>query len=551
MTTRSSVQEGDVDRIARYTDREFDRTVQANQRHLRAALRSVYDFVVCGSGSSGSVVARRLAENPTTQVLLIEAGGADNVPAVVDPTAWPTNIGGDRDWGYTSESEPSLGGRRLQMAMGKVLGGGSSINAMVWSRGHARDWDLFAAESGDRSWSYQSVLDVYRRIEDWCGDPDPRRRGTGGEVFVQQPPDPHPVALAMLQGAKAIGIPHYENANGRMMESNRGVALGDLRLCGGQRLSTFRTYTYPLMDRPNLTVLPNALVTRVVVDGRRAAGVEIIYRGQLHTISAAAEVVLSLGAINTPKVLMLSGLGDRDELRDAGVDAKHHLPGVGKNLQDHTAFDCVWEYPDGALPLRNNGSEVVVFERITAASDAPDIFIWQAEAPLSTPENIARFGLPESGWTLFSAIAHPRSRGRIRLSGADPLAPPRIHTNALTERADVDVALACIALSREIGNSVEMRPFVKREVMPGELDGDRLESFVRNATRTFWHQCGTAKMGRDEVSVVDGELKVYGVENLRIADASIMPRITTGNTMAPCVIIGERAAQMLKSEHRI
>ncbi|WP_082945797.1 GMC family oxidoreductase [Mycobacterium sp. E1747] len=551
MTTRFSVPKTDAESVARYTDREFDRKVQANQRKLRAALRGVYDFVVCGSGSSGSVVARRLAENPAVQVLLVEAGGADSVPPVVDPTAWPTNIGTDRDWCYTSEPEPALDGRRLQMSMGKVLGGGSSINAMVWSRGHARDWDLFAAESGDPGWSYQSILDIYRRIEDWHGDPDPAFRGTGGEVFVQPAPDPHPVALAMLHGAKAIGVPHYENANGRMMESGRGVALGDLRLSGGQRLSAFRTYTYPLMDRPNLTVLPGAMVTRVIVDGRQTRGVEIIYRGQSHRILAAAEVVLSLGAINTPKVLMLSGLGDRDELREFGVDVEHHLPGVGKNLQDHTAFDCVWEYPDGALPLRNNGSEVVVFERITPSSDGPDIFIWQAEAPLSTPENIAQYGLPESGWTLFSAIAHPHSRGQVRLSGADPLSPPRIHTNALAERADVDAALACIALSREIGNSAELRPYVKREIMPGDLHGDQLEAFVRNATRTFWHQCGTAKMGRDPMSVVDGELKVHGVEGLRIADASVMPRITTGNTMAPCVIIGERAAQLLRSEHRV
>ncbi len=302
---------------------DFDRKVQSNQRRLRDALRSVYDFVVCGSGSSGSVVARRLAENPSVQVLLVEAGGADEGPAVVDPTAWPTNIGNERDWRYTGEPDPNLGGRRLQMAMGKVLAGGSSINAMVWSRGHARDWDHFAAESGDKSWGYEPVLDIYRRIEDWHGDPDPAFRGVGGEVFVQPTPDPHPVALAMLQGAKAIGSPHYENANRRMMESDRGVAIGDLRIRDGRRLSVFRSYTYPYMDRPNLTVLPEALVTRVIVDDHRARAVEIVHRGRTRTISAAAEVVLSLGAIKTPKLLMLSGIGDGDELGDAGVEVRH------------------------------------------------------------------------------------------------------------------------------------------------------------------------------------------------------------------------------------
>lgn len=549
--TATSISEAEAERVARYTDVEFDRKVDENQQHLRATLRGVYDFVVCGSGSSGSVIARRLAENPSVHVLLVEAGSADNVPAVVDPRAWPTNIGGDRDWCYISEAEPHLNGRNLPMAMGKVLGGGSSINAMVWSRGHAGDWDLFARESGDRSWNSRSVFDIYRRIENWQGDPDPAHRGTGGEVFIQPAPDPHPVALAMLRGAKALGFPYYENANGRMMESARGVAIGDLRVCGGRRLSIFRSYTYPYMDRPNLTVLPEALVRRVIVDKHRAYGVEILYHGRKHVILAGSEVVLSLGAINTPKVLMLSGVGDRDELHGVGIEVVHHLPGVGRNLQDHTAFDCVWECPDDAQPLRNNGSEVVVFEQIEPSSDTPDIFIWQAEAPLSTPENTAEYGLPPHGWTMFSAIAHPRSRGRIRLSGNDPTAPVRIQTNALADRTDLDAALACIALSREIGNSAELRPHAKREVMPGNLSGKALESFVRDAARTFWHQCGTAKMGRDDMAVVDGELKVRGVDNLRVADASIMPRIPTANIMAPCVIIGERAAEMLRSKHRI
>lgn len=532
-------------------DQDLAARIESNQKQLRSQLRSEYDFVVCGAGSSGSVVARRLAENPSVSVLLIEAGGDDDRPEVTDPRVWPTNIGSELDWGFTSEPEPHLGGRVLPMAMGKVLGGGSSINAMVWARGHAKDWDLFAAEAGDASWGYQAVLDIYRQIEDWRGQSDPAFRGTGGDVLVQPAPDPHPVALAMFESAKSIGIPAFENANGRMMQSDRGVAIGDLRVCGGRRLSVFRSYTYPYMDRPNLTVLPNTLVTRITLDGQRATGVKVEHQGQPRRITAAAEVVLSLGAFNTPAVLMRSGLGDRRVLANAGVDTLLHLPGVGQNLQDHTAFDCVWEYPDDALPLRNNGSETVVFDRVRASDDGPEMFIWQAEAPLSTPENIAAYGLPESGWTMFSAIAHPQSRGRVEITTPNPLDAVRIHTNALAERADIEAALACVALSREIGNSAALRPFVKREVMPGNLSESELESFVRRAARTFWHQCGTARMGRDDGSVVDGALKVHGIDNLRIADASIMPRITAGNTMAPCVVIGERAAQLLKSTHRV
>ena len=299
-------------------------------------------------------------------MLLVEAGGYDDVPGVTDPALWPANIGSSLDWGFWSEPNPDLDGRRVQMSMGKVLGGGSSMNAMAWSRGHRSDWDLFAAESGNPSWGYQSVLDVYRRIEDWHGAPDPLFRGTGGEVFVQPAHDPHPVALAMLEATESVGIPTFEHPNGRLMEANAGAALGDLRIRDGKRVSIFRSYTYPYMDRPNLTVLAHALVTRLTMEHGRATGVEIVYQGDVHRIGAGVEVILSLGAIHTPKVLMQSGVGDDQELRRAGIPVVQHLPGVGRNLQDHTAFDCVWQFQDGALPLRNNGAEAVVFGQAAA-----------------------------------------------------------------------------------------------------------------------------------------------------------------------------------------
>ena len=229
---------------------EFAERVRLNQENLRAALKPQYDFIVCGSGSSGSVVARRLAENRNVNVLLLEAGGNDDVPGVMDADKWPMNLGSDRDWSFYAEPSRGVNGRSVPLSMGKVLGGGSSINLMVWARGHKTDWDFFASETGDSAWSYESVLEIYHRIEDWHGEPDPKYRGTGGPAFVEPAPDPSPVAAAMVEGARSVGIPTFENQNGRMMEDDGGASITDVRARGGKRESVFRSYAFPLMDRP-------------------------------------------------------------------------------------------------------------------------------------------------------------------------------------------------------------------------------------------------------------------------------------------------------------
>jgi len=529
---------------------EFAARVRRNQQQLRADLKPQYDVIVCGSGSSGSVVARRLAENPTVSVLLLEAGGDDDVPSVMEADQWPTNLGSERDWNFHAQADPHLHGRSIPLDMGKVLGGGSSINVMAWARGHQRDWDFFASEAGDPAWSYASVLQLYRSLEDWHGAPDPTYRGTGGPVFVQPAPDPNPIAPALLEGARSVGIPTFEHQNGRMMEGDGGAALMDVRVREGKRQSVFRSYAFPYMDRPNLTVLTHALVTRLTFEGKRATGVEMAYDGQTYRVGAGLEVVLSLGAIQTPKVLMQSGIGDHAELRRLGIPVVQHLPGVGQNFQDHVVFDCVWEYQE-ALPPRNNLAEATFFWKSASGLDAPDLQTCQAEVPLSSAENSARFGLPASGWTLFAGVVRPKSRGQLRLTGHDPLDPIQIEANLLSHPDDLKAARACVELCREIGNSAALRPFAKREVMPGDLKGAALDDFLRDAALTYWHETCTAKMGRDPLSVVDGHLHVYGFEHLRVADGSILPRVTTGNTMAPCVIIGERAAEILRAEHRL
>jgi len=529
---------------------DFVERVRVNQQKLRSYLKSHYDFIVCGSGSSGSVVARRLAENPDVSVLLLEAGGSDDVPSVTEAAPWFENLGTERDWNFVAQSNPHVKGRSIPLNMGKVLGGGSSINVMVWARGHKNDWDFFASESGDPAWNYDSVLEIYRRMEDWQGAPDPARRGTGGLVFVQSAPDPNPIAPAMVEGARSIGIPAFDSNNGRLMEGGGGAAILDLRVRDGKRLSVFRTYVFPYMDRPNLTVLTNALVTRLTLEGKRVTGVEIAFDGQIQRITAGLEVVLSLGAMHTPKVLMLSGIGDQAELQRLGIPVVHHLPGVGQNFQDHFGIGCVWEYQQPLAP-RNNGVEATFFWKSDPGLDTPDLQACLGELPICSAETRAKFNPPEASWTLYGGVVRPKSRGQMRLTGPNPDAPVQIEANTLSHPDDLKAAVSCVELCREIGNSAAFRPFTKHEVMPGNLRGAALEDFIRDAAASYHHQTCTAKMGLDSMSVVDAQLKVYGIEHLRIADGSIMPRVTTGNTMAPCVVIGERAGEILRNEHKL
>lgn len=523
----------------------FANHVRQNQDRLKATLRAEYDYIVCGSGSSGSVVARRLAENLDVTVLLLEAGGTDEVSSVIDPAIWYTNLGSERDWGFKAEADANVNGRQMPLSMGKVLGGGSSINVMVWARGHQSDWDFFAAEAGDSSWNYESTLATYRRIEDWQGDPDPSRRGAGGLLFVQPPPQPNPIAPAMLAAAANHGIPSYLDQNGVLMEGKGGAALTNVLLRDGERSSVFRNYVRPLMAQPNLTVLTHATVTRVVIEDDCCVGVEFLLEGKLFTVRAGRETLLSLGALHTPKVLMHSGIGHAAELEAHGVSVIADLPGVGKNFQDHVMVSgCVWEYETPTAP-RNNAGESTFFWKSREALDAPDIQAFLAEIPIATPEAQAGFDMPASAWTLLPGLVRPKSRGEVTLTGALSSDPLTIRTNALSEPDDLEALVRGVELCREIGNDSALAPFRKREVMPGNLRGKALENFVRNAASTVWHMSGTAKMGRDAMSVVDGQLRVYGIDRLRIADASVMPRVTTGNTMAPCVVIGERLGALL------
>jgi choline dehydrogenase len=512
-----------------------------------------YDFIVCGGGTSGCVVARRLAENLDVRVLLLEAGSDERVDEVRNATAWMSNIGSTRDWQFEAEPHPALLGRCAPLPMGKVLGGGSSINGLIWARGHKHDFDAWAEASGDAGWSYAAVLELYKRIESWDGPPDPQRRGQHGPVYVTTPRDPIPLAGALIEASARAGIPPAADLNGAAMEGAGACGIPNVTVKGGnERVSMASAYLRPIITQSNLTVLLQAAVQRLHLEGTRVVGVEFTCQGKLHQVRASCEVILSLGAINTPQVLMLSGIGDARELRRHDIACVQHLPGVGQNFQDHILVaGCVWEYRTPEPP-RNNSAEFTFFWKSDLALPTPDLQPILEERAFGSEVTGRQYRLPTDpavAWTLAPGLVRPLSRGHIALTGKRPQDRVAVHANFLSEPRDVTALMHAVQLCREIGNSAALRPFVRRELMPGPLDAVMLERWLRSASGTYFHQTCTAKMGRDPMSVVDGELRVYGVQGLRIADGSVMPAITTGNTMAPCVVIGERAADLALREH--
>jgi choline dehydrogenase len=521
--------------------------IRANQAERAKKLKSAYDYIVVGTGSAGSALVGRLATaRPDASILMLEAGDWDNAPSVMDPSVWFTNLGSERDWKDMALPSAGTNNRAIGEHMGKVVGGGTSINATIWARPFKADLEHWAAESGDPAWGYENGLAIFRRAENWQGQPDARYRGKGGPVWCQPAANPHPLAPAMLAACRSMNLPVLDDQNGAREEGSGGFALMNQIIREGRRQSMARAYLYPVLARKNVTLLVNTHVDRVTFAGKRATGVEIASSAGPRRIQAKTEVILCSGGINTPKLLMLSGIGDQAQLKTHGIKTLVHSPQVGQNFQDHILHGgCLWE-PKEHMPHRNSAANAAGFVKSQASLASPDVNIVQIEIPYASDVLGKRYAPPNTAWALCAGLVAPKSRGEVRLKSGNPNDRPIVDARFLSHADDVKALIYGIELAREIGNSPAMSDFVKREVAPGQkLTGQDMENFVRDGATTYFHQAGTCRMGKDSQAVVDAKLRVNGVKNLRIADSSIMPRIASVATMASCVLIGERMAEIL------
>jgi choline dehydrogenase len=523
------------------------------------------DYVVVGSGSAGSALAARLSEDGAHSVVVIEYGGTDAGPLIRMPAALSIPMSMSRyDWGFRTEPEPHLGGRRLACPRGKVIGGSSSINGMVWVRGHARDFDHWA-EQGAEGWAYADVLPYFRRLEDWRPGPkvaDPAWRGRGGPVHVTRGRRANPLYHAFVEAGRQAGFEVTADYNGAQQE---GFGPMEQTVWKGARWSAADAYLKPALARKNLKLV-RAFARRVVIEGGRATGVEIARRGRVETVRARREVILAASAINSPKLLLLSGIGPADHLAEHGVPLVADRPGVGANLQDHlevyvqvectqpitlySKLNLAGKLTVGAewLALKSghgatNHFESCAFVRSKPGVDYPDIQFH------FLPIAIRYDGKAAAKTHGFQAHVGPmrsESRGTVRLRSADPREPPAIRFAYMSAPSDWADFRHCVRLTREIFAQPAFDPYRGREIAPGPgvVTDDQLDDWLRDHVESAYHPCGTCRMGRatDPFAVVDPECRVIGVEGLRVADSSIFPRVTNGNLNAPSIMTGEKAA---------
>ena len=537
---------------------------RADERDLGA-----FDTVIVGAGSAGCVLANRLSADPDHRVCLLEAGGKDRYIWIHIPIGYLYTQNNPRtDWCFKTEAEAGLNGRVLNYPRGRVLGGCSSINGMIYMRGQARDYDHWR-QLGNAGWGWDDVLPAFTRAEDFYQGAD-EAHGAGGEWRVEDMRLSWEILEAFREAAAEVGIPGTDDFN---RGDNEGCGYFHVNQKRGVRWNTSKAFLRPVMDRPNLTVLTHAQATRIRFDGRRAVGIEFRGKGGAAYVAARREVILAGGAIGSPQLLQLSGVGPGDLLRDFGIPLVRELAGVGGNLQDHLQMRLIFkvantktmnERANSLIGRVGMGLEHFLFRRgpLTMAPSQLGAFA-KSDPALETPNlqyhvqplSLDRFGEPLHPFPAFTASVanlRPESRGRVRITSPDPFAAPSIQPNYLSTEADRKVAAAAIRLTRRIAAAPALARFEPREFKPGEAfqSDAELVKAAGDIGTTIFHPVGTAKMGQDERAVVDARLRVHGLEALRVVDASVMPTITAGNTAAPTMMIAEKAADMIREDRR-
>jgi choline dehydrogenase len=501
---------------------------------------SAFDYVIIGSGASGSVLANRLSADGGLRVLVLEAGGPAEDPAIADPGGFVSLWGSAIDWSLRTEAQPGMADRELVINQGKVLGGSTSMNAMMYVRGNRQNYDGWRAQGAD-GWGYDDVLPAFKALEDYAGGASDEH-GVGGPIPVVDCPDPVMRSEAFMVGATEVGFDGpYWDTNGARQENGAGLLQFHID-AQGRRASAATVFLEPILDRPNLRVETGAHVTRVLFEGTRAVGVAYLQGGEAKEARARREVIVSAGALQSPKVLMLSGIGPAAHLREHGIEVVADLPGVGQNLQDHVQLPVVFKRKtDAPMTTLLTGNVLFLRTRADADAEAPDMqlnFTPSIPAPLAPLLNI-----PFAACIFLPILVQPASVGEVRLRSADPLDPPVVDPHYLHEAADVRAFQEVIATIRAIAATPAFGDLNEVEILPG-ADAE-LEPFIRSQSSTLWHPAGTARMGHDAMAVVDPQLRVHGVEGLRVVDASVMPTVTSGNTVAPAFMIGWRAADMI------
>ncbi len=511
-------------------------------------MQNSFDYIIIGAGSSGCVIANRLSENPNVKVLLLEAGGPDTKPEIADPALFTSLWGSEVDWKYLTEPEPRLNNRQIAWTRGKVLGGSSAINALLYVRGNKRDYDLWT-ELGNKGWGFDDVLPYFKKSENYDLGAN-IYHGTGGPLNIKQKvaKESAPAELAFIQACTEYGF--HGPVDFSSGEQDNACGFHQITVNpDGTRASAATAFLNPIRNRSNLVIETHTQVTRLLIENGRATGVEHFQDNQNHRVYADSEIILCAGAIDSPRLLMVSGIGEADGLRSQGIEPVLNLPGVGQNLQDHLLVGVAYFSKRPWLGGNTILGETGLFTNIrpTANDGGPELqFHFRHDFHLAPGEVVGE--MDGRGFTFAPTLVKPQSKGSISLRSNDPFAPAHIVANYLAEEADFEVLVGGIKLARELVKMPAFGNFRDTEVAPGSdcTSETDIRAFISRYGSTLFHPVGTCKMGSDPQAVVDDQLRVHGIAGLRVADASIMPRIVSGNTHAACVMIGEKAADMIK-----